>query len=319
MMKQTKHILFSLSLLAATALLAACNSVLGDDDIVSNQGGTMQLAFTRSGESSSPDSGFLIFWKTTMKDFFTAEVDDVTKYGSTKFNTGEPYPKDGTQVSATGFSPANMGLSDDYQTLTLPASTVPGTLDVCAAAKVIKGSYYNIFNEAMSFQHTLTKVTFSVQRDETMVGSRDVGNITISIPRNYLPTRWKWNENQYAADLTAPANAALAFTHPGIIKETKTDEIGTAYLMLPANNNGQLADIRVQADISLIESATVETEIDRTLDVPLHEKDNATQVDKAYPGESYEIVVKFQQNSFTLIARRSDWVNGGLIYVPVKP
>ena len=317
-MKQTKHILFYLSLLAVTAL-TGCDSVLGDDDSTGSQGGTMELSFTRSGESSSFTSGFLIFWKEKMDDFFTTEVSDLTAYSTTKYNTGEPYPKEGTQISATGFSPANMNLSKDYQTLALPENSKPGTLDVCVASKVITGNYYSIFSEKMTFEHTLTKVTFSVQRDETMVGSRDVNNIKVTIPTTYLPTQWIWNNTKYIANQSVHANTALEFAHPSIIVGTNTDMIGIAYLMLPTNNNGQLAGINIQADITPIESATVEKRINQTVPVQLYEKENSEPVSTANPGEAYEIIIKFQQNSFTLVARQSDWEKGGLIYVPVKP
>lgn len=324
-MKQTKHIPFCLSLLAATALFTACDSVLGDDDFVNQQGDTMQLTFTRSGDSSSATSGNLIFWKTAMNDFFTAEVPDLTAYGETKFNTGTPYPKDGTLISATGYSPANMLHTDDYQTLELPTGTKPGTLDVCAASQVIKGNYYSIFNENMVFEHTLTKVTFFVERDYTMVGSRDVNNITVTIPKNYLPTQWVWNKAtapdnaKYTAQQDTHADATLVFAHPSTLVGTNTVNIGTAYLMLPADNNGQLTDINIKADIYRTESIEKEKTIDQTIPVQLYAGENSDPVDKANPGEAYEIVIKFQQNSFTLVARKSDWEKGGLIYVPVKP
>lgn len=318
MMKQAKHILFGLLLLAATAFTVSCNSILGDDNIAAPQDGTMKLAFARSGESSSPTSGFLIFWKETMGDFVTAEIDDLNAYQITKYNTGELYPKEGTEVSATGFSPANMQLTDDYQTLSLPTGTTAGTLDVCTAGIIIKGSYYRPFGETMRFEHTLTKVTFSVKRDETMVGSRDVSNITVTIPTDYLATQWTWNDEKYTASQANKASSALDFTHPNIIKETDTDQIGTAYLMLPTDNAGKLKQIRVQANITPIESTTVENRIDKTIPIQLNEV-NGTPVSNAQPGEAYTVIINFQQNSFTLEARQNDWEKGGLIYIPVKP
>lgn len=321
MMKQTKHILFGLSLLAATAFTTSCESVLGDDELAQSDG-NMELTFTRSGDSNSPTSGTLVFWKATMGDFFYREIDNLNDWSETKYNTGEPYPKNGALVQATGFSPASMQAWEvsgkSFNKLTLPDGATPGTVDVCTAEKIITGSYYKIFSETMRFEHTLTKITFKVQRDQTMVGSRDVKNIRITIPTKHLVTEWNWNEAKYVANDSQDAESTLSFAHPEIIHDTNTDAMGEAYLGLTTSNNGLLQDIQIEADILPIESTTVENHIDQTIDIPLNDA-SGNQVENALPGEAYEIIIKFQQNSFTLEARQSDWEKGGIIYVPVKP
>lgn len=316
-MKQTKHILFSLSLLA-TSLLAGCDSMLGDDDITGNNGDTMEVAFTRSGESSSATSGFLIFWKKDFKDFFTTEVDNLNTYQSIKYNTGEPYPKDGTTVNATGFSPANMKYSDDYGTLTLPNGTAPGTLDVCAASEIIQGTFNNPFSKTMTFGHTLTKVTFAVQRDGSMEHSKDVRDVIITIPAKYRPTQWVWNGKKYEANQNVHAKDSLDLSHR-LITGLESHIVATTYLMLPTENGGKLNNLRVQAEIIPNGSTTGGKKLNQKMDAQLYEANNTTPVSNAAPGDAYEILIKFQQNSFTLEARQSDWEKGGLIYVPVKP
>lgn len=316
-MKQTKHILFSLSLLAAS-LLTGCDSVLGDDTLIGNKGGTMEVAFTRSGEGSSAASGFLIFWKKDFADFITTKVNDLNAYQSTKYNTGEPYPKDGTAVKATGFSPANMKQSDNYKTLTLPDGATPGTLDVCTASEIIQGTYNSPFSATMTFGHTLTKVTFAVQRDVSLEYSKDVRDVVITIPASYLPTQWIWNGKKYEADRSVNAGASLDLNY-GLIEGLDSHIVATTYLMLPTVNSGILSNLRVQAETIPTGSTIGAKKIDQTMDAQLYTADNNTPVDNAEPGDAYEILIKFQQNSFTLEARQSDWEKGGLIYVPVKP
>lgn len=323
-MKQTKHILFYLSLLAVTTLIG-CDSVLDDDDSTGNQGGTMELSFTRSGESSSFTSGFLIFWKEKMDDFFTTEVSDLTAYSTTKYNTGEPYPKEGTKIFATGFSPANMNLSTDYQTLGLPENSKPGTLDVCAAAKAIQGNYYSTFNEAMTFEHTLTKIVFKAKRNYTMEGNRLVNNIKVTIPRNFLPVQWQWNhtKRKYEADLKTPATTEYA----PIMKEALTEIdkeyiIAECYLMLPTGNNGYLQNIKMEADLRKVGATSTEVEHktwDLSEGIPLYEEDGQTLVEEALKGEAYEIVFNFTNDSFILQAYKQPWEQGGLITIPIDP
>lgn len=317
-----KYSIFSI-LFLATVFLTGCDSILDDSDMVTiNPQATMQVDVIGVSEINAT-SGMLIFWKKEMNDFFTDQINNLNDYENIKYNTGVSYPTDNSKVYATGFSPANMQCSKDekYQTLTLPAGSKPGTIDVCTATKIINGQYSAPFNEKMSFEHTLTKITFYAQRHETMVGSRNVSNIKITIPSTYMPTQWDWKTNKYEVNQTKSATNALIFEHPNLIFETNTDKIGVSYLMLPTGNAGVLENINIQADVTPISSTTVETHIDTTLPiVQLYDIDGQTEVTHAEPGEAYEIIVSFQQNSFTLIARQQDdWEKGGLIYVPVKP
>lgn len=322
MMKQTKHILFGLSLFAATAFITSCNSVLGDDDINNKESGTMELTFTRSGESSSSTSGFLIFWKNAMDDFFTTEVADLNAYQTVKYNTGEPYPKEGTEVSATGFSPANMQLSTDYQTLSLPAGTTAGTLDVCAAKKIIKGSYHNVFEERMEFEHTLTKVTFYAQRDYTMEGNQLVNNIQVTIPGNYLATTWQWNGTlgKYAASATDNTNL-ISDKSEALTEIEKEYNIIECYLKLPANNGGVLRNITMEADVRKV-GETSDQAKHKTWElesIQLYEEDGKTPVTNAAAGDAYQVVFNFNHDSFSLQAIKKPWEKGGLITVPIDP
>lgn len=316
-----KHIIFSI-LFMTTMFLTGCDSILGDENAITNPQATMEIDVMSVSENRGV-SGTLIFWKNEMNDFFIDQIANLNDFKETKYNTGESYPIDNSKVSATGFSPANMQCSKDekYQTLTLPAGSTPGTIDVCAATKIINGRYTEPFNERMSFEHTLTKITFYAQRHETMVGSRNVRNIKITVPKSYLPIQWDWNEDKYVVNGSMNATEDLKFEHPSIIFETNTEKIGVAYLMLPISNTGVLENINIKAEILPIDGITVETYIDTTLPIiQLYDTDSKTEVAHAEPGEAYEIVISFQQNSFTLIARQQDdWEKGGLIYVPVKP
>ncbi|MDD3038946.1 hypothetical protein [Bacteroides sp.] len=322
-MKQIKYTIFSL-LILTTTIFSGCDSILEDEYTISNEQQQIEVRFAKfsmDGTSSTPASGTLIFWKKNLNDFFQSPIDDLNEYSKNKYNTGEFYPYDNAMVYATGYSPTDIQTSSDYQTLTLSIAN-SGIADVCVAEKVIGGNQNAPFSETMNFEHTLTKVFFTVERDQTMVGNRDVRNITITIPKSYLPVEWNYNfdENKYKINSEKTANSNLKFIHPDIISGTNTDELGTAYLMLPMINSGILKNLRLTADILLTGSHEIERTIDNTLNIQLYDNDNITKVTNAKPGEAYEVCIRFQQNSFTLIARQLDnWEQGGLIYVPIKP
>lgn len=322
-MKQIKYTIFSVMFLT-TIVFSGCNSILDDENIDTKNLGEIEVGFTRSSNgvsiSSTSTSGLLIFWKETLNDFFSRQVENLDSYSEMKYNTGELYPSNNTTVYATGFSPASMECSNDLQTLSLSDAN-SGKTDVCVASERISGNRISPFKTTMSFEHTLTKILFTVERDATMLGIRDVRNITATIPNSYLPIEWNWDamDNKYELNYNKAANNNLIFTHPDIISGTNNDELGTAYLMLPTDNNGKLHNIRITADILQTNSSTIERSIDNTLDIQLYDEFN-NEVSTIQPGEAYIVRILFQQNSFTLIGRQLDnWEQGGLIYVPVKP
>ncbi|MEG1401406.1 fimbrillin family protein [Bacteroides sp.] len=319
-MKQIKYTILYI-LFPIAGIFSSCNTILEDSYSFPDSEKTMKIAVTRS-LGSTVIAGKLILWKAKPGDYTTVNVNDLNAYSIEKLNTGKPYPKDNSTVYISGFSPMDMQASSSYQTLNMPVGASPGTVDVCTS-NTVNGNASSPFNETMTFKHTLTKIIFKARRHETMTGIRNVGNITITIPMSYLPTEWNWNnapeEMSYQVNSSKHATSNLTLTHPDIIFENNTEEIGTCFLMLPVNNIGKLQSIRLTADIKLINSVEIDKRIDSIIDIQLMDTNNQP-INKAQAGESYEILFNFQQNSFTLIASQLDgWEKGGLIYVPVKP
>lgn len=325
-MKQLKHTLFAILFLSA-AIFNSCNTILDDADNIPTEQEQIQVGITRAAGTYS---GRLLFWTgayTMTSPWLVEELSDLNAYESTKYNTGEYYPSNNSIVYATGYSPSPSLSSDistsDNLTLTLPAGRA-GFVDVCTAAGIITGSRSTPFSARMEFEHTLTKIHFTVERDPTMEGIRDVKNIILTIPKKYLPTTWTWNGSVYEVDYSEPATTDLTLTHPDIIigtgkREDFIEGEGIVYLMLPTGNTGKLEDIVVTADILLSSSTGVDRQINETITIPLYDENGDQLTGDALPGEAYTVSFNFKQDSFTLIARAQSWEPGGLIYLPVNP
>lgn len=324
-MKLIKLTIFG-ALMLTTISFSGCNDMLEDENATFGHG-KIEVGFTRSSNgasiSSTSTSGCLVFWQKDFGDFHIAEVDNLESYNidKDKFNTGKEYPKDNSTVYATGYSPASMERTSNAETITL-SEDHSGKTDVCVASGKIEGKRSVPFNAEMTFEHTLTKIYFTVERHSTMVGIRDVRNITATIPNAYLPIEWNWESStgKYVLNGSKTAKDDLIFTHPDIINATNTEELGTAYLMMPTGkNDGTLKDIRLTADLLLTTSSKVERTIDEKMNIQLYDEDGA-KVSEIKPGEAYIVNILFQQNTFTLTARQlNKWEQGGLIYVPIKP
>lgn len=322
-MKLIKLTIFG-ALMLTTISFSGCNDMLEDENATFGNG-KIEVGFTRSSNgasiSSTSTSGCLVFWQKDFGDFHIAEVDNLESYNKDKFNTGKEYPKDNSTVYATGYSPASMGRTSNAETITL-SEDHSGKTDVCVASKEIDGKRSVPFYTEMTFEHTLTKIYFTVERHSTMVGIRDVRNITATIPNAYLPIEWNWKSNtgKYVLNSSKTAKDNLILTHPDIINATKTEELGTAYLMIPpGKSDGTLKDIRLTADLLLTTSSKVERTIDEKMNIQLYDE-NGAKATEIKPGEAYSVNILFQQNTFTLTARQlKKWEQGGLIYVPIKP
>ncbi|MEG1564830.1 MAG: hypothetical protein RR365_14075, partial [Bacteroides sp.] len=272
-MKQFRKTLSCLLFVTLALLASACNP----DDTPKATKSTMEVSFSRGGGDSGSTSteavtGMLVFWELNTNNKYRFTVPDLNS--TEEYDTHELYPADGTNASATGFSPAHLSMSTDDKTLSLPSGTAPGTIDVCAS-NTIQGSMFHPFTDKMTFAHTLTKVTFYAHRDKTMVGSRNVRNIQVTVPYTYLATQWTYSDSDkkyVTSDDSSTTGTVLTLTHPGIIVNTETVEVGTCYLRLPAASNGVLTNIILAASTSLINS-TETKEISSTLNVQLKHDD----------------------------------------------
>lgn len=312
------------SLLIMTAGLASCNSVLGDDFPTTPENVILLNTTTYTGSTSATDSvpGRIFLWTTdnefTGTPYYTSDIADLN--ANTKYNTGKPYPADGSNVFAAGYSPiADVTCSADRKTLTIDKG---GEIDVCAA-KTITGSINATFDEKnpLEFEHTLTKVTFKALREFTMEGNWVAGNIKVTIPNTYLPAIWKWDGSTYKVQ-NDNRRDNLAYTYGYSLTNVEEEyEIGTAYINLSSMlNKTSLTDLTLDADLRRPNAS--ETEVQKK-----HWKlggiqlmdENGNPVNDALPGEAYKVVFRFSNDSFTLEARKQPWTSGGIITIPIDP
>lgn len=318
----------SIQLLLSTCF-TACETVLDDDSIVDSES-TIQFSMTRGGtELNVTDnvvSGRVFFWTTDFNNpYHTADIENLNAYNTTKFNTGKVYPADGSIVSAAGYSPISNEIDISNQNRTLKiTNTSAGLTDVCTSQTTIQGSLNTPFSQTLEFNHTLTKISFKAMRDYTMQNNRLVNNVQVTIPVNYLPTTWLWNNanNKYEVQSTPVATNPLAPKYSDVLIDTDTEYIITeCYLMLPSDNKGIITGLKLEADLRKVGETSTEAE-HKTWEliegIQLNDE-NGRPVTKAEAGEAYSVVFKFSNDSFTLEARKQPWTAGGLITIPIAP
>lgn len=316
------------SLLIMATGLASCNSVLGDDLPTTPENVIQLNTTTYTGSTNATNStevpGRIFLWTTddefTGTPYYTSDIANLN--ASTKYNTGKPYPADGSNVYAAGYSPVlDVTCSTDRKTLTTAKG---GEIDVCVA-KTITGSVNAVFDEntRLEFEHTLTKVTFKALREKTMEGNWVAGNIKVTIPNKYLPATWKWDGSTYQVQNDIRSEN-LTYTYGYSLTNVDEEyEIGVAYLNL--NNSANtlssiLTDLTLNAELRRPQAS--ETEVQKKEwklgGIQLNDE-NGNPVTVASAGEAYKVVFRFSNDSFTLEARKQPWTNGGIITIPVDP
>lgn len=315
------------SLLIMAAGLVSCNSVLGDDLPTTPENVILLNTTTYNGSTSATSStpkvpGRIFLWTTdnefTGTPYYISDIADLN--ANTKYNTGKPYPADGSNVFAAGYSPVSgVDCSADRKTLTIANG---GEIDVCVA-KTITGSINATFDEKnpLKFEHTLTKVTFKALREFTMEGNWVAENIKVTIPSKYLPAKWIWSEGTYKVQ-DDNRNTDLIRTYEHALTNVEEEyEIVTAYINLSSiSNKTILTDLTLDADLRRPQTSATEVKKKQWKLGGIQLMDEyGNPVKDALPGEAYKVVFRFSNDSFTLEARKQPWTSGGIITIPVDP
>ena len=179
----------------------------------------------------------------------------------------------------------------------------------------------NSNGDLFEFKHLLTKVTFYAKRDKKMQSSKLVHDVKVTLSKSYLINKWEYNKETYVAagaQETIENDLTLHVPDQYLTDIDQEYTIGTCYLNMPANNNGQLS-FNLEATMTPVGSTdNIKTNYGE-MNVQLLEANNQTPVSIAQAGEAYEVVINFTQDSFTLTGVKAPWKAGGLITVPINP
>lgn len=322
-----QHNIINGLLLIAAVSVSSCNSILEDDSLpVSNK--NIEISFTRSSESmiGLDDNGTFKVAFFTGADYnyynSTDNLSGIDNYKEDAYDTAIPYPN-GTTVYAVGYAPSDrLTVSDDYKQLALSLTISAGTVDVLAS-QTEEGNKNSPFSNKspLEFKHLLTKVTFYAKRDKKMQSSKLVHDVKVTLSKSYLINKWEYNKETYVAagaQETIENDLTLHVPDQYLTDIDQEYTIGTCYLNMPANNNGQLS-FNLEATMTPVGSTdNIKTNYGE-MNVQLLEANNQTPVSIAQAGEAYEVVINFTQDSFTLTGVKAPWKAGGLITVPINP
>lgn len=352
MMKQI--ISYIISLLLCYLLLSGCNSGGDEFDVPPLPMLLNAMLDTRANEGDatstvSDASPAFLFYRTSELVEKSYQISSLTPYcvrlpGSidsykdTPYDTGINYPENNNSVMATGYAPydAFLPIADpqlmlkDYSILILEPSTntIPGKVDVLVAEELEEASSLRPFTQtkSLTFVHAQTKLVFKARRDDGV--KKYFKNVYVSIGGKYLLKTLTWNtESESSKYFKASASfgdeimceigpgETTTQLQTGVGNERTIDEIYIypglkkiefSLSAIMANNVGDLND----ADkIKEVTSSSMEVSF----------VDENKQPITLQAGDSYEVILVFQEDKIELVGRKMPWEEGGNIIVPVYP
>jgi uncharacterized cupredoxin-like copper-binding protein len=335
-MKTTTYIYSAVCGLLLSATFASCSSVTGDDSenkvMMEINTSRNDAATTKADDVNNPDAnGKVLFYQASkaIGTYFTSDVVGLNTYNyskGVKFNTGHPYPTDGSMVYAVGYAPLSTSLitpasASDFTTLTLVDGEA-GNVDVLTSRAPISGTKDNIFNEDLIFDHTLTKVSFYAVSDKTMQTQRNVKDIRIDIPTAYLPTTWKWNATTMKYEVQATPTSTRTLEYGDYLVNDGTEKqqlLGVCYLNLSSTSNGIMTPINLKCNLQKYGTSTWENDKEfNNMEIQLKDS-NDNNVTTVNPGEAYKVIFKFTNDAWALVGVRVDWETGGSYDINITP
>lgn len=258
--------------------------------------------------------------------YYSCLIDNIFEWNGSLYNTRTPYPEDDSRVYVFGYAPADVLTTTDSWKSLLPLyrdSEYDNSIweDVLLCGPV-SGKLSSHVNESLVYTHQVARFKFLAFKEESMLHYH-VKNVRLSADPSLLPYDLAWNGTLWQA--RSGAGAELGFTFK--VPETGVDILGIGlkdaiemypYYFLPQNGN-------IIGPFSL--EATYYIDGDSSLD-KTHRKDNiyfqiasdrnGDPVSRIRAGEDYVLMIRFNQDSFTLSGIRvDDWEDGGNIIIPI--
>lgn len=306
-------------------------------------------------DAASDASPAFLFYRTSELVAESYQLSDLTPYcvrlpGSidsykeSPYDTGINYPENNNSVMATGYAPYNVftpmatvlnptdeqPASADYSTLTLTSSDVvlPGKVDVLVAQELEEGSSLRPFTQtkSLTFGHAQSKLLFKARRDNGV--QKFFKNVVVTIGGKYLLKELKWGKT---ADETPYCYKASAAFNDEVRCEIGPGET-ESQLQAGAGSERTIGELYIYPGLQQITfslRATMANNVKDFDDVTKTKEVTSSAVEVTFvdaqqpitlqAGDSYEVILVFQEDKIELVGRKMPWEDGGNIIIPVYP
>ncbi len=234
---------------------------------------------------------------------------EIGSYENKQYNTGRVYPKNYGMAVCTGYGPYNaLTPNNDYTRLSVAS---PGTTDALVSQNYLEGSSLAPFSGVLEFFHPQIQLTVKAKLAEGM--AKYIKNVSFSVGSENLLTSLEWDstKKQY---LPSSERGSTRWTSAELNEQlNKSDSkvLGTV-LVVPGASEEMMSSIDIAVS-GLIANTGSEAGTHFTMGL------TASLAETLTLGDSYEILLLFDEDQIEITASKVPWQEGGNVLVPIHP
>lgn len=257
--------------------------------------------------------------------YYSCVIPDLNQWDGHLYNTHKPYPGDDSRVYIFGYAPENgLTTTDSWKTLlpAYPGSVYDNSLwGEILLASPVSGKLSLPVADPLEYRHPVARFRFLAFKESGMVNYH-VKNVRLTAGAELAPYSLVWNNGMWSP--RSNANYSFGFTFKDS-NETTILGLGEAnalemspYYILPQESN-TFGPFSIEATYYIEGDPSSE----RTYTKPgvyfqITEDLQRNPVSRINPGEDYAVLIRFNQDSFSISGvRLDDWEDGGNIIIPM--
>lgn len=271
------------------------------------------------------------------------------------YDTKHSYPVGGAHVHVTGFAPADLEKTDNYQTLLVPQTMQTGKVDFLSGdgSKARTGTAEQPFEKGteaekkakqLEFCHLTAKVLVEARRDASMLQRIGVRNVKVTLKQVEgqpvkVPASFKWEVTDKANEaggyyperaITLPDGIKLEAVKDGMIVIGVNQKVDSCYVYAAGKHYHQGESTSEVGQIDLL--MDIEAEL-----IPFKDGDFAydqltprtwtnqkvmiqsTTGNSLHMGYAYKVIITFSISDIRLQGMEVEWSDGGKHFIPITP
>lgn len=257
--------------------------------------------------------------------YFSCIIPDLNQWDGQLYNTHKPYPDDDSRVYIFGYAPEDgLTTTDSWKTLlpVYPGSVYDNSLwGEILLASPVSGKLSTPVDESLEYRHPVARFRFLAFK-ETGMQNYHVKDVRLAAGAELAPYSLAWDEGMWCPRSNAVDSFGFTFqdsnevTILGLGEENALQM--SPYYLLPQENN-TFGPFTIEATYYIEGDPSSERMYTRPgvyFQITTDRQDNP--VSRINPGEDYAVLIRFNQDSFTISGvRLDDWEDGGNIIIPV--
>lgn len=257
--------------------------------------------------------------------YYSCSIPDLNQWDGQFYNTRKPYPDDNSPVYIFGYAPDNgLTTTDSWKTLlpNYPGSVYDNSLwGEILLASPVSGRIDSPVAESLSYCHPVARFRFLAFKETGMVNYH-VKDVRLTIGTELVPYSLVWNSGMWRPQSKVSNDVEFTFKDDNEVAILGRGEENalemSPYYILPQENNS-FGPFTIEATYYIEgDPASERTHTKTDVYFQINTDRSGNPVSSINQGEDYAVLIRFNQDSFTISGvKLDDWEDGGNIVIPI--